>query len=352
MELKQLILDRPTWLSTDKQFAGERVILSSRLSLSRNLHKLPFPNKASLVEKQQVFEQVISAIEEKDLLGDNTIKVNVQEVSDIGKTLLFERDYLDIPTLRSNGDRGVIASIDGAAIAINSNNHIEIFQNFNHTDMESVWHSLDKIDTILGKELTYAYDEQRGFLLSKTAEAGTGLKVTFTLHLPGLILTDTLEQVLNGASQMGLSAEGKYRHGVDSWGSLFLFTAGAYTGTNEEEILEKSFDVIEEIVKKELEAREQLFEEATMEMEDKVWRAFGILQHARMISVSQLLNLTSAVRLGIERALITTLTLDNLNALISSSLQGSVALLMDNQSKDEDALEIRRAEIIRTILGE
>ena len=106
----------------------------------------------------------------------------------------------------------------------------------------------------------------------------------------------------------------------------------------------------EEVVQKELDARAKLFSEAKVEMEDKVWRSYGILKNARILSLSQLLNLTSAIRLGIERKVIDVLKIEELNILMASALQGSVAIVLDKEPVDEDMLDIKRADIVRSFL--
>lgn len=349
MELKQLILNRPAWLASSSK--EESIILSTKVSISRNLEKYPFPASASNMEKKMLFDEVVAIVEDNTILGDDTMVINIHEISDIGKTLLFERDLISLNTTRDNGKRGLITSDYGPIISINSENHVEIFNNSAELSVEELYDSIDEIDTKLGKELTYAYDEKRGFLLSTANEAGTGLRVEFLLHLPGLVLTETLEQVLNGASQLGLTSEGKFRDGVESWGAIFKFRGGVYAGTSEKEILDNSISVIEEVVKREMEARDLLFKEASKEMEDKIWRSYAVLKHARLLSIAQLLNMGSAIRLGVERRVIDThISIDNLNGIISSALQGSIALLMSDEDKEHNNYDSARADTVRTLM--
>lgn len=349
MELKQLILNRPAWLSSSSN--DEAVILSSKVSICRNIEKYPFPGSASNMEKKMIFDEVVSIVEAKEIIDEESVVINIHEISDIGKTLLFERDLITLDTTRDNGNRGLISSESGPVIGINGENHIEIFNNSSSKTVEELYESIDGIDTKLGKELTYAYDEKRGFLLSAANEAGTGLRVEFLLHLPALVLTETLEQVLNGASQLGLTSEGKFRDGIESWGAIFKFRGGVYAGSNEQEIITNSISVIDEVVKRELEARDLLFAEAKKEMEDKIWRSFAVLKHARLLSIAQLLNMGSAIRLGIERGIINTeLSIDKLNGITSSALQGSIALLMSDEDKGKNNYDEARADTVRTLM--
>ena len=349
-ELNRLTLQRPAWLEDGNN--QNNVVLDTRVEISRNLEQYPFPHRASLLEKEQVYNSLSTALASSKIIGESPLHLNLQKSSDIAVTLLFERELIDFSLIQSSGDRGVILGDNGVTIAFNSHNHLMFFTSDHTKTTQEKWELLDSLDTRLGKDLSYAYDAAQGFLLSDIDSCGTGLSLSSTLHLPGLLLTNTLHQVLNGVAQAGIMAEGKFKDGNDSWGSLFRVRSGAYSGDTEEEILEVHHESLKEIELREREARQKLFDEAHLEMEDKIWRSLGILQNCRLLSIPQLLNLTSALRLGIEEGVLDNkLSLASLNSLIASSLQGSVALLTEEEVTQGSNLDKQRAEIIRTLLS-
>ena len=348
-DINRLTLHRPAWLEETNNDSA--IVLDTRISIQRNIEHIPFPQKASLLEKEHLFESISKVLETTSLLGEKPLYLNLQSLSPIAVTLLFERELITVPLIHGAGDRGVILGENRANISFNTENHLTLFLQSSSTSIEKSWQELDALDTALGSELSYAYDESQGFLLNKTDDSGTGLSLSSTLHLPGLLLTNTLHQVLTGVAQAGILAEGKFKEGNDSWGSLFRVTSGAYSGKNEEEILEVHQQCLAEITLREKEARIKLFTEAPLEMEDKIWRSLGVLQNCRLLSIPQLFNLTSALRLGIEENIIENkLSLTSLNSLICSSLQGSVSLLMDSEPSKGSDLDQQRAEIVRTLL--
>ena len=351
MELKKLIMNRPHWLSSSERDGNEHIILSKEISLDRNFIDYPFPHKMSQFQKSELFSHVVETIKDTPYFNKECNIINITDISDIAKTLLFERDFITLDMIKGSGDRGVIVCDNNLSFMINCSNHLRIHRPANNNKLQDVWEELSAIDTTIGKELTYAYDSSKGFLMSRPSNAGTGLTVSFTLHLPGLVHTETIEQVLSGAAQLGMRGDGKFKVGHDSWGSIFTLEGGNFIASSEEEIISTSQDIIDSIVEKELEARAKLFSEASIEMLDKIWRSFGVLKYARVLSVPQLINLTSTLRLGIERGVdVHSLTLKHIDSIISSALQGSVTLLMQNKVKDSVELDIQRAEIVRTIL--
>lgn len=350
MELNDLITQRPVWLKASPE--PNPILLSVETIISRNLEKFPFPSKSSLQQKNEIFSAIESAVKTRAVLGENPFTINLDEVNDLAKTVLFERDFVPIEMINGGvGARGVILNEYDMAIRVNSENHIRISHYSDGTDLQKSWEMVDTSDTLLGKELTYAFDPAVGYLLSRPDQCGSGLEISYTLQLSGLVYTETLDQVLSGAAQLGMSGEGKFRQGTDSWGGMYVLTGGSFLGTSEKEIREKSETAVQAVISKELEAREVLFREAPMEMEDKIWRAFGVLKNCRMLSVPQLLNLTSQVRMGLERGYVMDgLTIDTINGIVATTLQGNVALMLEREPSDSSELDIERANIVRTIL--
>ena len=133
------------------------------------------------------------------------------------------------------------------------------------------------------------------------------------MHLPGLVLTKAIDAVLQGASQMGISTRGFFGEHSEVVGNFFQLSNQATMGAHECEFLSATEKIICEVIKHEREARERLCSEARLEITDKIYRAYGILLHARTLSVAECLNLTSALRLGINIGIFETLTIEELN---------------------------------------
>ena len=57
--------------------------------------------------------------------------------------------------------------------------------------------------------------------------------------------------------------------------------------------------MVVKVVGFEREAREMLMRKARSLLEDKVWRAYGLLRYSRSVSTKEALSLISAVRLGV-----------------------------------------------------
>jgi protein arginine kinase len=169
--------------------------------------------------------------------------------------------------------------------------------------------------------------------------------VSFLLHLPALILTKTIDQVLQGAGQMGMCTRGFFGEHSEVLGAYFQMSNQATLGQTEERFLAATEDAVRKIVELERRARERVLAEARAEVEDKVFRSYGILRYARTLEVDEFLTLSSALRLGIECSLFTQLTIDELHRLMIMVMPAHLQRLVGD-SLDAPRMRRERAALV------
>ena len=96
----------------------------------------------------------------------------------------------------------------------------------------------------------------------------------------------------------------------------------------------------------ELRARELLRREKPALVEDKVWRAIGMLKYARTINTQETLTLLSYIRLGLNMGLINDVDIETINDLFLSS-QPAHLQIISAKRMDSDLRSKLRAEFIR-----
>jgi protein arginine kinase len=82
-------------------------------------------------------------------------------------------------------------------------------------------------------------------------------------------------------------------------GNLFQISNQTTLGRSERDSIESLERVTRQIIETEERARERMMRDARVQIEDKVWRAYGTLRYCRSIHSREVINLCSAVRLGI-----------------------------------------------------
>lgn len=338
----------PSWLGGSGTTGA--VIMASRVRLARNLHGFRFAAKASLQERKTIFETVADACRRLPRCRRWTVS-NFLTIGPLARQMLVEERVASGELERGEGDRGVIYSLRrGASIMVNEEDHIRLCVMGAGDGVRHLWEYADAVDAALGKKLPFAFDRTRGFLTSCPTNAGTGLRVSFLMHLPGLALTRTVDQVMQGASQTGFSVRGFFGEHSEIVGNLFQVSNQGTLGVSEIDCVDSTRTMVERMVALEATARERVLREARTELSDKIGRSYGILTHAGTLTVAEYLNLASALRLGIDVGLFKEVTLETLSRLTIAVMPAHMQTLLGEQA-DERELGVMRAQLVRQGLG-
>lgn len=170
------------------------------------------------------------------------------------------------------------------------------------------------------------------------------------VHLPALTMTGYINRVLQAANQIGLAVRGLYGEGTEFVGNVFQVSNQITLGRGEEEIISNLKDVMRQIIQKERDARTTLLNSNRLGLEDKIYRSYGILSNARILSSQECMTLLSDLRLGIDLEILKDIRMEEVNQLM---VMTQPACLQKYAEKTLSAHErdIRRASIVRKKLG-
>ncbi len=292
------------------------VVISSRIRLARNLASVPFLSTATVEERTNIYQTLakeICAVSN----GNKTLLVDIENAEPIDRQLLVERHLISRQHAVAEGSRGVsISPTETLALMINEEDHLRIQALRSGLQLEDAWSEVNEVDDKLGKSLTYAFDQQFGFLTVCPTNVGTGIRVSVMVHLPALKLTKEIERVDRAARDMRLAVRGMYGEGTEAVGDLYQISNQTTLGRHEEEII-NDFEgiIIPRITEYELTARESLAKHRSAQLDDKIWRAYGVLSSARCISGEETLNHLSAIRMGIHMGRFDVIDIPKLNEI-------------------------------------
>jgi protein arginine kinase len=165
------------------------------------------------------------------------------------------------------------------------------------------------------------------------------------------VLTRQIGRVLQGITQVGLAVRGFYGEGSQIMGNFFQVSNQTTLGQSERETVESLDRVTRQIIEYEQRAREELVKDARVQIEDKVWRAYGALRHSRVISSQEVINLASAVRFGVSLQIAGLADVRTLNELLIRTQPAHVQLWVGRELEQRER-NILRAEYVRRLLGE
>lgn len=338
----------PIWFSGSGPESD--LVISTRVRLARNLINHRFTYHAGVSERKKTYDLISKVISRQKEFSSFSL-VNCANITPLEQQLLLEERLVSPDLLEIEGYRGVaVENTRHTSVMINEEDHLRLHSIDAGFKAEEVWYRINLLDDLIGHHLPYAYDSRRGFLTSCPTNSGTGLRVSFLLHLPGLFLTKTVDQVLCAASQMGISTRGFFGEHSEIIGNLFQLSNQATLGACEEEFLQHTRKIINEVITHERAARERILTDAEPELSDKVHRAWGILQHAKLMTVTEFINLASALRFGIDAGIFSEMSIEQLNRLTLTILPAHLQKFCKRDIV-EDTQDAVRAETIRAMIA-
>ena len=303
-ELDELLKHPSEWMRGSGPVSD--IVMSSRLRLARNLEKLPFATRATKTSQAEVLKLV------KDgLAGSVTLKkplfLEMGALDEVDRQFLVERHLVSRELIVHPEHKGVaVGSGEIISIMINEEDHLRIQVMQSGLNLRDAWAIIDTLDDELSETLPYAYSSDWGYLTCCPTNTGTGMRASVMLHLPSLVISKQINKVLHTITKLGLTARGLYGEGTEASGNFFQISNQVALGRAEEEIIENLERILKEVIHQEQTARESLMTSNRVQLEDRVWRAYGILRHAQTMSSSEALHLLSAVRLGVDLGLMPT----------------------------------------------
>jgi protein arginine kinase len=326
------------------------IVVSSRIRLARNIKDIPFPIKADDKQLEKVLKKIEKIVKDnKDFVNFRIIKID--KLSSISRIFLIEKRLISIS----------LASFDKLhsaffynpeeiiSIMINEEDHLRLQCMLPGFQLQKVWELINEYDNKIEEKVEYAFDELHGFLTCCPTNVGTGLRASVMLHLPALIILNRLNGLLKSISNNGYAVRGFYGEGTDFQGNLFQISNQTTLGLSEMEIIEKLENVIENLINKEQEAREELMINAKKKIEDQVMRSYGILTNARIISTAEAVNLLSNIRFGIEMGILVKIGYDTINRLMTIIQPGHLQLIKGKKMNQLERGEAR-ADLVKELL--
>jgi protein arginine kinase len=339
----------PRWASEPGPAAT--VILSSRVRFARNLGGMPFPGLSTETQQGSVVNRVRGAMNEVPAFRDADY-IACDDLTPEDLSLLVERRLVSRDLAGGHRRRGVLVGRgESLTVMVNEEDHLRLQSMLSGLRLGEALDRLNEVDDILDARLNYAFDDTLGYLTACPTNVGTGMRASVLAHLPALVLTRRAKKVIQGVAAMNMSVRGFYGEGTEVMGNFFQISNQTTLGPDEHEIVSRLDQVVRQIIQYEEEAREVIWRSARLQLEDKIYRAYGTLSSARTISSEEVLSLASAVRFGVALEREGLCPLPVLNEILVFSQPGHVSRMAGRELEQEERRRLR-ADYIRKRLSE
>ncbi|HEU4699794.1 MAG TPA: protein arginine kinase [Gemmatimonadales bacterium] len=339
------------WL--DASGPASHLVLSTRVRLARNLAGHVFQSRNAESERETILRLVEGAAREGVLLR-RAVSYRLDRLDRVERQLLHERHLVSKELAGLEGEEkvrsGATVLLAGElGVMLNEEDHLRLQGLRSGFALTQAYADVDRLDAELGQRLPFAFHPEFGYLTSCPTNVGTGLRASVLIHLPGLVLTKEISKVLQGLAQVGLTFRGLYGEGSEVVGNFFQLSNQTTLGKSEHELLDHLGKMVRQVMDYEEQARQVLLRDAPAIIEDKVWRAYGLLRYARSLSFEEAMNLLSGVRLGVGVGLIPDVAMYTLNKLLVHAQPAHLAVAEGVALTDPD-LSVRRARFVRRVL--
>ncbi len=322
------------------------VAKSTRIRFSRNLKGFKF----NLKTKQEI-EKLENKIEENIFsIGYGLKFLKLKDMDNITKQSLVEKNLINPDFSKNENGSILINDEENICIMIGGEDHLQI-QVFNcGLDLRNVLNLAIEIDNKLNEVLGYSMSKKYGYLTASPANVGTGLRASVMVHMPALSKTNNIRKILEATSNFGMNIRGVYGENSESTSDMYQISNKRTLGISEEEIVENLNSIVTKVIDQERKAR-KLLTKNELELEDLIYRSYGILSNCRKISSKETLKLLSNIKLGTDLGILRELTDLKVQKLYlytkPANMQKYVGEKYDKIERDE-----KRAEVIKQILNE
>ncbi|MFO1053125.1 MAG: protein arginine kinase [Planctomycetota bacterium] len=337
------------WLATTGPDSD--IALCTRVRFARNLVGYRFSTLMDAGEARDLTAFLVQQVGQLRLPEPLRI-IDITAQGPLERELLVERHLISRELAQAERPRAAAHDVaERIALMLNEEDHLrsQVFRS--GFDVDAAYTAAQALDDALISTLPIAFSEEFGFLTSCPTNVGTGLRLSVMLHLPGLVWAEEMEKAANTCQKIHLAVRGLHGEGSRALGDFYQVSNQVTLGRSEASLVDDVRIAVGQLIAWERRVRAALLDgERRARTLDRVWRALGTLQSARILSSEECLNGLSSVRFGVQQGILHDFDLPALNRLLLltqpahlQKLQGRVL-----EPAERDTL---RASLVRQVLS-
>lgn len=281
------------------------VVISSRVRLARNYKKYPFSKKMNEEEANLLVDEINERFTDYKDEDGKYFACNLSELTDMEKFAMVERHLLSEELIAKKQSTGLImAESESTSIMINEEDHFRIQSLAGGMNLEKAFERVNVIDNYISANNEMAFDEKFGYLTSCPTNAGTGLRASFLVFLPALSGANKISRLAEEVGKYGVSLRGVYGDGTSGLGNLYRLANQKTLGSLEQDIINNLNSIAIQVVKQERKRREYLLVNNFEELEDQVFRSYGVLKYTKQINSKDAMTLLAQIKFGMDANMI------------------------------------------------
>ncbi|MGM0367291.1 MAG: hypothetical protein ACQEP2_01785 [Actinomycetota bacterium] len=337
-------------LTNPKVVERDSAVILTRASMARNLADYKFSILNNATDRKNLFNLIKQVTGKIDKLGNFRL-YNLSNMPKLKRKLLLEKDIISHQMTREIMGKGILVNneIDEmlASIMVNEEDHLVIQCSSPGLKIEKVYHEVSKVEKCLEDKLSFAFDRDLGYLTSCPINVGSGFKLSVALHLPAMVVNYKIDDLVDRLNKINCTISGYRTQDSEIIGNLFILSKQSTLEKGDRDTVEEMKAICLNIIDGEKKQIENLKKEKPLTVKDSVYRAYGVLKYARLLSFEEALELLSMVSLGKQLGLFSSLKRFDFYYLINIIGNSYLRSLDGNKNKSIDEIDRKRANIIK-----
>ena len=324
------------------------VVLCSRVRLARNFADLPFDVSSREDLAAKCVTRTVNAMRStRSDMGYELLRL--RELSEVSAQCIQECNCISKDLMHNAATAAVMLNHEqGMSIMIGEEDHLRIQATRRGLDLLSAASAAFRVDDALSQRLTFAFDEQLGYLTAYPTNTGTGMRASLLMHLPMLTRGKKMGQVVQLVAKVGMNIRGVYGEGSEALGDVYLLSNQVSLGRSEQELISMVTTLGHQLMDMEQSLRAMALQDGRLPLEDVIWRAYGVLSNARILPMNEFYDHWSNLRLGAALGLIN-LSPDQVDTLLDMAQPAHLCCWREEDLTGRD-LDKARADRVRDAL--
>ena len=320
----------------------DKTVVSTRIRLARNIKGYPFADRLSAEGKNEIKSKVKQAA--MSLSGYQFDFIDMENLTTIQAGSMVEEHLISLDFANNKEGGGLLLDRKhNISIMINEEDHLRIQIIGKGEKLKKMYETASRVDDELNSILNFSFSEDFGYLTHCPTNLGTGLRASVMMHLPALHESGLINKIINTVSQVGFTVRGLYGEGTQPGGCLYQVSNQISLGISEQDTIDRLLEIVAQIDQNESVLREKMVD--NIAIQDRIYRAYGILKEARVLSSQEFARLISDIRLGVEGGLLN-LDLSTLDDMFIK-VQPYSLMLFGGENMEIQQRDIKRADIVR-----
>ena len=326
----------------------KEIVLSSRVRLARNFEDIPFDVSQRPEFAAVCVSRAVGAMKNAGL--DKGFELfRLKDMSDAARKAMAESRLISRDLLQhADTAAAFMRAQDAITLMIGEDDHLRIQAIRPEMDLLSAASACFRVDDALSRQVSFAYDDQLGYLTACPTNTGTGMRASLLMHLPMLTRGKKMGQVVQLVAKVGMNIRGVYGEGSEALGDVYLLSNQVSLGRSEQELISMVTTLGHQLMDMEQSLRAMALQDGRLPLEDVIWRAYGVLSNARILPMNEFYDHWSNLRLGAALGLIN-LSPDRVDTLLDMAQPAHLCCWREEDLTGRD-LDKARADRVRDAL--